>query len=256
MRYLWLPFVLLFIFTGCGRIPEPVGYDYSTQHKMQASHHWDILAADIAYEINNELIRSDYLNTPVFVKETCGNENVPCEPLQTTVFNETFRDLLITHLVNLGVPTSSISSDSAIVIHYKAQTVYHHKNRIRTIRPGLITALTAGILVLRNAPGEIVALVTAGAIDFANSNFVSISNFEVVITTSMIAKNNYMYRNSNIYYINDLDSWHYQINAKTSEIKLTAGIVPPVTHTPITIPKIEQPEPLFPSTTSENPKDI
>jgi hypothetical protein len=33
---------------SCGRIPEPVGYVQSEQNKMQATHHWDVLAADLA----------------------------------------------------------------------------------------------------------------------------------------------------------------------------------------------------------------
>lgn len=207
---------------SCGRIPEPVGYDYSKQQKLQAGHHWDVLAADVAREINRELILNDYLDTPVFIRETCGDEDTPCQPEQTTLFNESFRDLLITQLVRLGVPTSATPDNRAIIVNYKAQTIYHHAPRLRTIRPGLITALTAGVLVFRHAPEEFLALLTAGAVDAANSSFAHRGKFEVVITTSMIAGTSYLYRNSSIYYINDLDSWHYQTPAAPATISLTA----------------------------------
>jgi len=191
---------------------------------MQASHHWDVLAADIANQINNELILNDYLDEPVFVRPTCGDENQSCDPAETTVFEESFRDLLITHLVALGVPTSPRVEADAIVINYKAQTVYHQRNRWRTVKPGLLTALTAGIVVLRNAPSELIALAIAGTIDFANASLVTTSNFEVIITTSIVADNHYLFRNSNIYYINDHDSWHYQMGSRPAEINLTSNL--------------------------------
>ncbi|MEE4166197.1 MAG: hypothetical protein V2I35_09365 [Desulfocapsaceae bacterium] len=208
---------------SCGRIPEPVGYVQSEQNKMQATHHWDVLAADLANQINNELILNDYLNVPVFVRETCGDENTPCPPSEATVFEESFRDLLITNLVSLGVPTRQQQDSRTLTINYKTQAVYHHRNRWRTLKPGLLTALTAGVLVIRNAPAEMVWLAAAGTIDFANAAYVTSSNFEVLITTSIVADGNYLFRSSNIYYINDQDSWHYQRQADPAEINLTSS---------------------------------
>ena len=224
MRMIGSFIVITFMVAACGRIPEPIGFDYSQQKKMQASHHWDVLAADIANQLNNELIINDYLDTPVFVRKTCGDENSVCKPEESTVFEESFRDLLITNLVTLGVPTTPHLSDKAIVVNFKAQPVYHNRNRWRTLKPGLLTALTAGILVIRNAPSELVTLAIAGTIDFANAAYVNPSNFEVIITTSVIAKHQYLFRNSNIYYINDQDSWHYMIPAEPAEISLTASL--------------------------------
>lgn len=209
--------------TSCGRIPEPVGYPYTKQNKMQASRHWDILAADIAEQINNELILKGYLNTPVFVRETCGSENNPCAPRQTSLFNESFRDLLITRLVDLGVPTKAQPAAPSITINFKAQAVYHHSTRLRTIAPGLLTGLTAGIMVLRKAPAGIVALAVAGAVDFVNAGYAASSHHEIIITTSMIADNDYLYRSSNIYYINDIDAWHYQKMAEATEIFMSGA---------------------------------
>ncbi len=221
-------FFLLFLsclLSGCGRIPEPAGYQFSRQQKMQAGYHWEILAEDTAKEINRELILNDFINTPVFVRATCGNENRPCEQGETSVFNESFRDLLITKLVGLGVPTCSVASDEAITVHYKAQTVYHHVNRTRSPKSFLLTALTAGVVVLRNAPAELVSLAAAGAIDTVNSSLVTSGHFEVLITTSLISEHRYIYRNSNIYYINDADSWHYSPPAAPAVIQLTDGTV-------------------------------
>ena len=56
MRTVSVIFLFLFMIGGCGRIPEPIGYKHSEQHKMQAAYHWEILAKDVANQINNELI--------------------------------------------------------------------------------------------------------------------------------------------------------------------------------------------------------
>lgn len=227
MRFaLYLSLCSIFL-QSCGRIPEPVGYDYSVQHKMQAAYHWEVLAADVAYQINNELIRSDFINTPVFVKETCGNDSHICQPNETSAFNETFRDLLITQLVSLGVPTSSTPDIETITVNYKTKLLYHNPGRIRTIKPGVITTLTAGILVLRNAPSGLLTLGLAGAVDFANASADTASNYEVIITTSLVDKDKYLFRQSDIYYINDGDFWHYMDDkTETGEIVLTNSYFP------------------------------
>ena len=245
MRIFILCLTLLLSAISCGRIPEPVGYDYETQKKMQAGRHWEILAQDTANEINKELILNDFIDTPVFVRQTCGDEDTPCAAEQTTVFNESFRDLLITELVRLGVPTRSAADEEAITINYKAQTIYHHAHRLRTVKPGIITSIATGIMVFRDAPTEIVTMLTAGAIDYANIAYASKGHFEVLITTSMINKKRYIYRNSSIYYINDKDSWHYQLPSAPAEVELTSSSAAPPETKPSQAP-VELPIPIIP----------
>ena len=91
-------FVLFLVCSCSSRIPEPITYPYTQQKKMQASSHWQVLAADLANRINNELIITDNIYKAVFVKETCGDEKTPCKTNETSSFNEAFRDLLITKL--------------------------------------------------------------------------------------------------------------------------------------------------------------
>lgn len=219
--------VMFILPAGCGRLPEPAAYNYSIQQKMQASHHWDILAADLANQINNALIFGDHINTPVFVRQTCGDDDSPCPPAETSVFAEAFRDLLITNLVSLGVPTNAEPTQETIVVHYKAQPVYHHADRLRTIQPGLLSSLSAGVIVLRNAPWELASLAVSGGLDALNAAYNSLDHFEVLITTSMVSHGKYLYRNSSIYYINTEDSWHYNTAGQPTTIRLTAG------HTPV-----------------------
>lgn len=204
--------VLCFLafFTGCARIPEPTGYQHTTQPKMQAAYHWIVLASDVANRINNQLVLSDYPRTPVYVRETCGNEDTPCAANQSSPFTEAFRDLLITELVRFGVPVRHTPDEDALTVHYKVQLVYHQSNRVRTIQPGVLTSIATGIMVFRNFPHELGTIAAVGLLDFFNATAVNSSNNEVIITTSMIAKEKYLFRTSDVYYINDKDSGHYR----------------------------------------------
>ncbi|MEE4240186.1 MAG: hypothetical protein V2I36_01875 [Desulfopila sp.] len=217
MRYFLFSFILLSFLSSCGRIPEPIGYNYSTQEKMQAAHHWNVLAEDISNKINNELIRSDFFETAVFVKETCGDDSEPCSRDITTDFNEGFRDLLITRLVDFGIPTSAIPDREAITINYKVQVVHHNANRLRTLRPGLLTSLTTAVSVLRHAPAEIIAIALASGVDYSNAAYARTTNVEAIVTTSMVFRNRYLFRSSDIYYINSADYHHYNKDFKTAK---------------------------------------
>jgi len=212
----------LLLISSCSRIPEPSGFDYSSQSKLQAAHHWDVLALDIANQINNELLKDNLLDTSVYVKKTCGEDFASCKPNETTEFDEAFHDLLVTELVRFGIPTSVKPQLGTITVNYKVQTVYHQANRLRTFAPGTLTGLTAAVSVLRNAPSAIVAIATAGTIDLANSAYVRNGHYEVIITTSMVSIKQYLFRSSNIYYINDEDFWQYQASTgKAKQIKMT-----------------------------------
>jgi hypothetical protein len=203
--------ITLMLFTSCSsRIPEPITFPYSQQQKMEASYHWQVLAEDLANRINNELINSDNISKSVFVKETCGDEATPCDPTETSSFNEAFRDLLITNLVGFGIPTQQLKDDESLNILYKVQIVRHNTERIRTLQPGVLTALSAAITVLRNAPSEVITLALGIAADAANTSMTLNGHYEIIITTSMISGGRYLFRASDIYYINDKDFWHYQ----------------------------------------------
>ncbi|WP_319547515.1 hypothetical protein [Desulfogranum marinum] len=214
--------VAVTMFAGCLRIPQPTGYAYTKQQKMQAAHHWQVLANDVASQINTELINREYLVTPVYVRHSCGLPDT-CGKGETFPFDEGFNDLLVSQLVKFGVPTRAAKEEDALVVDYKVQVLYHQANRHQWLQPGVLTALTAGIVVFRNAPGEILALATAGAVDAALATTVVNGHYEVIITTSIVDDNRYIMRSSNIYYINDADFWHYQQASPAPELELTSS---------------------------------
>lgn len=213
MRPFFISVVIIFLIGACSsRIPEPISYPYSQQKKMQAAGHWDVLAADLAGRINHQLIVTDHCAKAVFVKQLCGDEKSTCQTGETSSFNEALHDLLITNLVGLNVPTKSHADPEAIEVSYKVQVVYHHSDRVRSMQPGLLTGLSAAVVVLRNAPTELILLAAGVAADVANTSLVTSGHYEIIITTSMITDDRYLFRASDIYYINEKDFYQYQEN--------------------------------------------
>ncbi len=225
MRFTSFIISFCLIYSGCATIPAPMPHEYSEQRKMQAAQHWEVLARDIANKINNELIRNDFINASVYVKKTCGSEAAPCDEYETSQFDEGFRDLLVTQLVNYGIPTHTEVERDVIVINYKVQVVLHGKGRIAKPPTGVLTGLTAAVSVFSNASAELLALTIAGGYDAYNAFSIMQSDYEVIITTSMVSKKRYIYRSSDIYYINDSDSGHYRktYTNKSQEIELTGS---------------------------------
>jgi hypothetical protein len=215
--------LLLFLFsTSCSHIPQPAPYAFSEQQKMQATHHWDILASDVANQINNQLITRDYIDSSVYIQSTCGSDSTPCDQNETTQFNEAFRDLLITRLVSFGVPTSAEKKKNDIEVLYKVQVVYHASTRY-ALAPGTLTALTTAISVFRNTSGIAQSLALAAGIDIAYATSPGHGHYEIIITTSMVTDEKYLFRTSDIYYINDPDFWQYQIRSTGKTLQLVDG---------------------------------
>ena len=195
MRSFYVYVLALFLVCSCSsRMPEPIAYPYSQQKKIEASAHWEMLAADLANRINNELILTDNINKAVFVKETCGDENNACKPYETSSFNEAFRDLLTTNLFEYGIPTRSHPNEDTIEVRYKIQLIHHTSDTVVSLQSGLQT-----------------------------------SHYEIIITTSMKTDDRYLFRSSNIYYINDKDFYHYlESLPQTKTIMLSSRNLPPL----------------------------
>ncbi|MBM9535846.1 hypothetical protein [Desulfobulbus alkaliphilus] len=193
---------------------------------MQAAHHWNVLANDVASRINSELIRQNYIDTAVYVRHSCSAPDA-CGPGDTFPFDEGFNDLLTTQLVNFGVKTL-VREDDGLIVDYKVQLIQHRANRRQWPQPGVLTALTAGILVFRDAPWEISTLAAAATVDALNAVSVTHGHFEIVITTSIVDGNRYVMRTSDLYYINDVDFWQYQQPKPATEV----GLVSRSVHSP------------------------
>lgn len=195
--------LIVYLVVSCSQVPFPTTYRLNTQKKMQAAHHWDVLAADVAEQVKIFIDRNEHLkDIPTYVSSP-----------DTTPFGNIFHDLLISHLITKGIVVSRINKNS-ITIKYEVQ-VLEHSDRFVRHPPFVYSALALGILVAREAPVWFTGLGLASLADYGRGLTTGdLPNKEVIITTSLVSNDRYMMHKSDIYYINVPDSWHYEQGAK------------------------------------------
>ncbi|WP_045214737.1 hypothetical protein [Desulfonatronovibrio magnus] len=192
------------------QVPVPAAYPLSTQNKMQAMHHWRLLAEDVACRI------SEFLDISVFER----HHPIYVSPAGTTPFEKAFYDLLITKLVERGAQVSRHSRE-AMVLSFDLQMVRHSRGRTVRTQSGVYQSLAPGMYVQRQSP-ETTTLeglrqaelhVARSQINVDSGIYTHhLPNIEVMVTTSLTRNDNYMIRDSSIYYINDADWSNYKQN--------------------------------------------
>jgi uncharacterized lipoprotein YajG len=193
------------------QVPLADSYPYSTQQKMQAAHHWDVLAEDVATRLNNHFQQANLLNHPINVI-----------PSNDSPFQSGFEDLLISQLVNHGFDIRDNNSE-ALKLKFDTQVVSHSdrgyirpKNGAYTTLAMLATGVWAAVNIADNSTAVKDALIATGvigtgvALDATAGNINSISNKEVIINVSLMEGEKYLMRKSGIYYINEPDDHHYK----------------------------------------------
>lgn len=193
---------------------------WSSEQNMDSARHWNILANDVANRINNELVRKKMFSTTVHVRHSCGTPN-NCGQSDTYPFDEGFYDLLTSQLVNFGVHTLASPEHADLFVDYKVQVVYHagEWQTWSWPKPGVLTALAAGITVLRDAPWALVA--GAATFDVFRANYRDAGQYEVIITTSIARGDLYLIRYSDIYTVPNNEFWQYRKSTPAPEIRLS-----------------------------------
>jgi len=184
---------------------------------MQAAHHWDVLANDVAKDVKLALQEEEKKDP------TLRDEQIYLEPNKASLFGKVFDTLLITQLFNQGIGLAKNESNS-LKLKYGTQMVKHCSNRHTSpLYPGealLLTALGHGVYKAFSANSDALGLfAAAGAVEVINGleHDWTVPHHEIVITTELTtndtandtANDTVIARTSNIYYINDADFWHY-----------------------------------------------
>ncbi len=214
--------IIFLILAGCAMRPIPVATAYPTskQHKMQAAHHWDVLAKDLARRLKKTMAMTfpnETVKPPLVVKLTGDQEKLP--------FAKAFNNLLISRLVQqkMVVLESDSGYADSLTVDYNMQVIQHKDRRLYYPTPGIFTALAAGVFVadrlIDYASRHSKVNPWIGAVPLAIAGDMKLgrdlslpgeTNTEVVITTSVLKGQQYIFRDSRIYYINDGDSDHYK----------------------------------------------
>lgn len=186
---------------GCAsQVPVAASYPMTPQHKMQAAHHWDVLAEDVAKQVRKALDdRVELRLLAIDVESESGDGP----------FADVFRELLRSHLVALGMQVSD-EEEGQLELRFKVQVV-RHGERFQRPPPGLLSIIGMGIAVSRDLGADLVYAASAAGIlaDVAVGHLPGYSAHEVIITSSLVWRNRFVTHSSSIYYINDEDNLHY-----------------------------------------------
>lgn len=201
MKILYAPLAILCLGLGAcmSQVPVATTYPVNYQKKMQAAHHWDVLAADVANRLHDNLIVSGLSqDRPVALSVQ--------HPKYTSEFGLAFHNLLITHLLEKGFIMSE-NPAGGMPVSYDIQVVTHKDRGFIRPTPGLFTALTGTVLVLRDvADSQSAAAATmlgAVALDVASGFVTDTPNSEIIVTTSVMCEDRYVSRVRDIYYVSD-----------------------------------------------------
>jgi hypothetical protein len=204
-----------FLISCTSQIPVATNYPYSKQQKMQAPHHWEVLATEVVNQLNQSRKVSDSM--PIFVvpkfhlpsKEdpTIWTATKPLaiadesDRLVTIPFKRAYQNYLITQLVNAGYNVVNDSQAAELIMTFDIQLVKHNNRPVRS--PNIISKF---------------GRVFAGAADGAYIG-IEASPYEVVITTSVKKGNTYVMSHTSTYYI-DTPLWDssYASQGKTMEV--------------------------------------
>lgn len=200
---------------GCAA-PVPVAehFPLSQQRVARTAQHWDVVAADVVAQTATALHSHPALKgRPVVV----GNG------FRQTPFNVAFRNFLTNHLVNSGaavnvcrvgsvVQGGFIADPAEVQVTYEVQHIQHATAPY--YRPGLLTALTAGVVVGRaiavshfdGTEASLLALGLAGLADVGLGHSARPTRTELIITTTIADQNRFIMRRSDIYYVPEGDT--------------------------------------------------
>jgi hypothetical protein len=181
------------------QVPVATTYPVNFQKKMQAAHHWDVLTADVAKRLHDNLIGSgEPQGRPIAL-------NVQ-QPRYNSQFSMAFHNLLITHLLEQGFVMSENPS-TGLPVSYDVQVVTHKDRGFIRPTPGLFTALTGTVLVIRDVADSSSAaaatMLGAVALDVASGFVTDTPNSEIIVTTSVMNGDRYVSRLRDIYYVSD-----------------------------------------------------
>ena len=207
----------MFAASCSSQAPIAKSYPYSEQAKMQAAHHWDLLAADVVAQVGKTQLSA---TKAIYVSTPKG---------EMTAFQEAYQNLLITQLVKGGYHVVNEERGS-MKMTYDVQVVQQESSRfVRPCRGTILIPVAVGVYIIKNASdfakqwctwaigGALAAEELIGREGFRPTDF------ELIVTTSLMDGNAYVTRHTEIFYIND-PAWipslqnNYVALGKTMEV--------------------------------------
>lgn len=189
--------------------PLSENFEPSYQKRLNASAHWEVIAGDLSSQLLATLTKSGLQEKPVYIN--LYSEKTP--------FSRAFNDFLTTHLVKKGVIVSKDKINSTIY-NYKIQPVNFESGMTTSLASNFKwTALATGLIVIRDIADSLHLnkdIVTAGVAADAWSTG-GTSRLELIITTSILNRDIYIHRTTDVYYANSDDLHLYEQQSKAGK---------------------------------------
>lgn len=213
--------VILGLISGCSSIstnsanssrmvtaqaPLPTGYLLTTQPKMQALAHWDQHAARVARGCARAL---DHFYPH-------DGLSVYVAPAGSTSFARSYRESLLTRLVDFGVPIS-LNPEEGAVLEINLEYVKHRRTHEQT-KSGVRQSVEPNFTQVRNDQGKYGALPVIS--EEAGYFEAQIPTSEIQINTALILRDRFLYRDTSFFYVNEPDWAHYRQQPPRGEVDL------------------------------------
>ncbi len=187
---------------GTSQAPVPITYPRTEQHKMQAAHHWNVLAE---YEAKRILDAVKDKSKPLYIEDAGAG---------ASAFAMAYRNMLSEHLVTSGAVVVTKPMFGGATVNYFAQILRHNDRGYVAPAPGTYTALGAGAVVVGAAaaewqPAALAALPILVAGDVLSGGYAEADPTEVIITTRVLEGNLVLMSDTDVFYYNSGDTDHY-----------------------------------------------
>ncbi len=188
-------------YTNAAQVPMAKTYPYTEQQRMQAAHHWQVLAE---HEAKGILQQHHLRATPLYLPQRQDHASGE--------FARGYRALLTSELVSGGAIVKKRPA-GAVTVDFDVEVVNHSGRGFIRPYPGVMTlaAFATGVSVLV-APSSNAALALIPPVamsDVTSGSWTAVGNEEIIITTEITDNERVLYSSSNIYYINQGDRRHY-----------------------------------------------
>ena len=210
--------------SGCASqfadVPAPTRFNNAEQQTIKAANHWQTIASHFADQLSRDL-SAKLGGRMIYIPQPGGEQ----------AFVEGFRELLITELVNRGVPVSLNERGAVLADVRYAAYRFNPERAANTRYYGEATALAVGLWAIGGVmaanissvpavDGGVKLLAAAAALDgfeWLRSERLGMGRFdsgnvpqsEIVLTVSLLDEGRIVSRQSNIYYTANADDALY-----------------------------------------------
>jgi len=199
---------------GCAPFPHtetPLATNFPTskQPKLQAVHHWDVIAGDLAKTLADTLAKGS-----VCVAPAGGCPSLFVEPTQPrTAFGQAFHNQFVSHLVQRGLNVVT-SGPADITVSLDTQAVRFSPDRKQHMGVMRFTQIAVGLWALYDIPSHVDVVAGAVMADVYEWNLAEFAKgptpqVELVVTVSATRGGQFLARKTNAYYIADTDAALY-----------------------------------------------